>query len=472
MRISDLINLAQRYLTLGLVALVVMALVFVIGYFLVYRRVLKGEKKVRVVRLLWWAVLICYVIVVIGATLMGRSGFWQNTKIMPLFYSYLEAWVNFSTSSWRNIILNICMFVPLGFWLPVGMKKFRCFWKTYLTGFAFTMLIELTQLLLKRGIFELDDIMNNTLGTMIGYGCFVFAYAVCAYIRKNKEEKRSLVSILALQLPLVITLAVFMTIFVTYEQKELGNVSYQYIYKYDKDLIDVTTTKTYSDQRTELPVYISPTASKEECIQFAEQFFHGLGEELDQTRNDFYNDTAIFYAMDTYNLWVDYKGETYSFTDFDALFEEVSSEKRANVSEKEIREALLTYQIDVPKQAEFKVLESGQYQFTADMISEGSGIINGSLVCGYYGNRRFSTIENNLISCSLYKQLEAISEKEAYERICEGKFNSYESGRITLEVRECKLKYVLDTKGFYQPVYQFACTVNGQEETITIPALK
>lgn len=93
--------------------------------------------------------------------------------------SYQDAWVNFSAAAWRNIILNICMFVPFGVLLPSCIKSCQSWWKTYLAGFVFTVGIESVQLVARRGLFELDDIMGNTVGAMIGYG--IFALGICAW---------------------------------------------------------------------------------------------------------------------------------------------------------------------------------------------------------------------------------------------------------------------------------------------------
>ena len=37
-------------------------------------------------------------------------------------------------------------------------------------GFIFSSVIELSQLALKRGLCEFDDVFHNTLGCVIGYG--------------------------------------------------------------------------------------------------------------------------------------------------------------------------------------------------------------------------------------------------------------------------------------------------------------
>lgn len=70
---------------------------------------------------------------------------------------------HFQLREWRNIILNIIMGVPLGILLPCLFEKMRYWWPTYLSGLLFTILIETTQLITHRGIFEMDDILNNTL---------------------------------------------------------------------------------------------------------------------------------------------------------------------------------------------------------------------------------------------------------------------------------------------------------------------
>jgi glycopeptide antibiotics resistance protein len=198
------------------------------AYIVIYKKILHGEKTITKGMLLWLIVFVCYLFVVAGATLLDRGGFWENGKIQPLFYSYKEAWNSFELVDWRNNILNILLFVPLGFLLPLGMKFFRKFWKTYLAGFLLTTLIETLQILLRRGIFELDDIFNNTVGAMIGYGCFALAMLIVSII---KRKPKSIRETLALQLPFLLVLASFVTLFIIYSNQELGNMSISYISK-------------------------------------------------------------------------------------------------------------------------------------------------------------------------------------------------------------------------------------------------
>ena len=66
-------------------------------------------------------------------------------------------------------LMNIALGIPVGFLLSFIFTH-RSWWKAALVGFLFSSVIELSQLLLKRGLCEFDDVFHNTLGCVIGYG--------------------------------------------------------------------------------------------------------------------------------------------------------------------------------------------------------------------------------------------------------------------------------------------------------------
>ena len=68
----------------------------------------------------------------------------------------------------KNSILNIILFVPLGFVLPVLWKRFRKLQSTVLFGFSFSLTIELLQMLTYRAT-DVNDLITNTLGTACGF---------------------------------------------------------------------------------------------------------------------------------------------------------------------------------------------------------------------------------------------------------------------------------------------------------------
>ena len=127
---------------------------------------------------------------------------------------------------------------------------------------------------------------------------------------------------------------------------------------------------------------------------------------------------------------------------------------------------------EIPKEAVFKELKSGNYQFEIAMSETAEGIINGAFGCSYYGEKGIGDISNALITCTPYKAYPAISEKEAYDKIANGEFQYYGNGRLEIQIESCSLVYCLDSKGYYQPNYQFGCQINGEESEIIIPAIK
>lgn len=70
-----------------------------------------------------------------------------------------------------NFIGNICLFVPIGFCVPLLWNK-SSLPKTLLVGFLISLFIELCQLPQARGT-DIDDLWINTLGAMIGYLLYV-----------------------------------------------------------------------------------------------------------------------------------------------------------------------------------------------------------------------------------------------------------------------------------------------------------
>lgn len=71
-----------------------------------------------------------------------------------------------------QIIMNVIAFIPIGFLLGISFPKVK-WWKVFLIGGAFSILIEALQFFLKRGFAEFDDVFHNVLGSMIGYGFYV-----------------------------------------------------------------------------------------------------------------------------------------------------------------------------------------------------------------------------------------------------------------------------------------------------------
>lgn len=68
--------------------------------------------------------------------------------------------------------LNIVLFIPLGALVPMLWKRMRKWYYAAGSGFAFSLFIEITQLMNHRKS-DVDDLILNTAGALIGYGLYL-----------------------------------------------------------------------------------------------------------------------------------------------------------------------------------------------------------------------------------------------------------------------------------------------------------
>lgn len=72
----------------------------------------------------------------------------------------------------REILINISIFIPFGYLLPSITDKINTRKKVVLIASCCSVLIEVVQQISKLGMMDLSDILNNTLGALIGYGLY------------------------------------------------------------------------------------------------------------------------------------------------------------------------------------------------------------------------------------------------------------------------------------------------------------
>lgn len=66
------------------------------------------------------------------------------------------------------VLENVLLFIPYGFCFCWWKQAKTFFWNGMITGFVTSLGIEILQLVTGRGIFQLDDIITNTLGCLMG----------------------------------------------------------------------------------------------------------------------------------------------------------------------------------------------------------------------------------------------------------------------------------------------------------------
>lgn len=122
--------------------------------------------------------LLGYVLIIIGETVLFRTSFSGQHFQPQLFWSY-KVW----SVQKEQIIANILIFIPLGI-LAGSLWK----WKGILVGLGVSAAVELLELVSQRGLCEFDDILHNTLGTFIGVSIYMLAETVV----KRKRNKNGL----------------------------------------------------------------------------------------------------------------------------------------------------------------------------------------------------------------------------------------------------------------------------------------
>lgn len=72
-----------------------------------------------------------------------------------------------------NLIGNTAMFIPLGIVWPAVFKKLNTHWKVITAGFGMSLTIEVLQLPFFDRATDIDDLILNTLGFLMGYGIYL-----------------------------------------------------------------------------------------------------------------------------------------------------------------------------------------------------------------------------------------------------------------------------------------------------------
>ena len=132
-------------------------------------------------------VLFVWAAFVLFLTVLGRRMHTDLTDNynLELFSCYRHIFLEHSRSVLKTTLQNILMFIPVGFTLSAVFKNKHKVIIPLIISFAFSLMIEVSQLLLKSGFFELDDLFNNTLGALVG----ILIYLIISKIYRTVCKK-------------------------------------------------------------------------------------------------------------------------------------------------------------------------------------------------------------------------------------------------------------------------------------------
>jgi len=170
-RFRDFISFSFRNVPTSFIVGLVLA--FILGTIL-FVTVLGWKKGMK-----WSAgwLLVEYLFLLLYLTVFAWSTQAEWTYNLSPFWSY-QAIREGRDDILVQVIMNVLAFIPIG--LLLGTFKGMKWWHVLLIGLCFSMLIELLQLVLKRGLTEIDDVVHNVVGGMMGYWAIVGCRKVVA----------------------------------------------------------------------------------------------------------------------------------------------------------------------------------------------------------------------------------------------------------------------------------------------------
>lgn len=120
-------------------------------------------------------------------------------------------------------VLNVFMFIPLGFLLAILWDGYNLK-KTVFTGFIFSFIIEFFQLFNFRAS-DIDDLIMNTLGCLIGY----IIYKIFLILFKKIDKLQLLINKFQVQINPIIIFSIYMLVrFFLYDEFLLAKFIYKF----------------------------------------------------------------------------------------------------------------------------------------------------------------------------------------------------------------------------------------------------
>ena len=470
--VSYLFYLLQRGMRFAVPAALVCGLILAVCYAVCRRQGHRFPwgKAVCALLLVGWAAVTVFV------TLLRSepNEFAARQCNLQLFLAWREAYQRFTLQIWLNVLLNIALFVPLGFLLPLLAKPFRKWYAALGAGFGVSLLIELTQFFTGRGMCDVDDLFTNTLGAMLGWCA---AMLVLALHQKSRTWPRYCA------LPAAFALALS-AIFISYAAQPYGNLRDAAFTTADLSAVRWSVDFALDEDSKTAWVYRSQALGNADADRFAAEFAAAHGVEFPDI--DYYDDTVLYMNHST--------GDFLNVTLHDGTWEyslgkditPVWDVPPQDVSEALLRETLDGLGFPVPADTAFTLLPYGSsYQavFSADLLPTEGGFLHGTLTCALSaqddGQSTLSRLENRMTTLAPVREEPILSPAQAFAALQAGK--SFEGAWFAqsvqqIEVRSCTLDYLSDSKGFYQPVYRFELSLAGQAGGITdavdyVPAL-
>lgn len=401
----------------------------------------------------------CFFVLWYALALEGVS-FWYNVDSMHRFralnlhlFLWIEDFVITGPVCLWQIVLNFCLYIPLGFILAMLYKK-PARLKLPLIIAGVSLLNELLQYAFAMGSTDIDDLAANTLGGVWGIALYYLAV-------KLREKKKPDIKLgLSVAAPFIAVAAVA----VCYIIKPLGYIEADFNTKGISVHSVYLSSVNEEDFQSEAGVYIAPHYNMKALEKRTAQIFSGFGETENEKRRDKYDNLLVSYGTNpSYYTWCWDDGRFMFVTMEHGIEMNYPDEPMID----RVRLIIKDCGLELPEEFchDDLQIEFDEYTINYRFVPYKDHIYAGELMWVADDDTLYELKSDVMVLNSANK-----TQKLAFETFCEnlqnGNFRC--AGLQGKEVRslsceDCRLEYELDTKGYYRPLYRLHCLADGEE---------
>ncbi len=457
----------------SIVAVVIIGITY-LSYTLYRKR--GGSKKASLSQFSALFLLFGWFVVVMVLTTFSRGANFEGWVNFRLFSDYMNAWNQWSLSELQLIIFNMLMFAPLGFLLPIFGKKIHRIVPILLISLTVTLGIEFVQMFTRRGIFELNDILHNTIGSVAGY---LLMKAIQEMAVLKKINIQSLFK--AFCIPLFFIL-LFTGAMIVYHSKELGNLSIRPVYSQNMNQVEVVLNTELETKEDTVSLYYNDQIHNLEYGNEMAALLQSSYNLLQKggIRKDGYNRIWSLSDDSGNELIFNYSLQDGTWGLHTERDETVSMDQEDLNSYRKYYEKWLLSNRLLPKEAIFSTQDGNTIRWdmkqSIKKIAYEDKDFSEGLIMLIPSQNNHTPIDvfYDMKKNKFVRAVNIISPSQAYEEILNGKFPMYNNLKEgdTLFINDYELDYTFDSKGYYQPVYKFTGLVNDQYWEALIPAVK
>lgn len=174
----------------------------------------EDDKMKKGLKIIYWLILLFYLFLLLDTVFFSRDSL-RSVNLIP-FHSIKEyIMVDNGFGEYRlvdmNIWGNVLMFIPLGIYLLVHGKNLSLT-KCVLLIIGSSVFIEIVQFIFAKGAADIDDVILNSLGGLIGMAI----YLIFAKIFKTDEKIKMAIAILSMLVGIPMLLLVMILVAVNY----------------------------------------------------------------------------------------------------------------------------------------------------------------------------------------------------------------------------------------------------------------